>query len=35
MDILIVPWACCGIRCAIIGEKKYRDQTLYSYFNLD
>ncbi|MGB3511758.1 MAG: hypothetical protein WBA93_21475 [Microcoleaceae cyanobacterium] len=34
MEFLIATWVCCGVSCAIIAEKKYRDQTLWFFLGI-
>lgn len=34
MEILIGVWICCGVCCAILAEKKYRDSTLWFFLGI-
>lgn len=34
MEFLVGVWVCCGICCAIIAEKKYRDQKLWFFLGI-
>lgn len=34
MEFLVAVWICCGVCCAIIAEKKYRDQTLWFFLGI-